>query len=337
MPPSPLLPHVCSAGFTTTDAEAAAQFFEGTLRFQRGDTLLVEGGPYAQLVGLPGSRLKLVRLHLGDEILELTEILHLGSGLRPGRPIPADSRSCDLWFQHICIVVSDLEAASAKARQAIAEGSLVGVSSAPQTLPEWNTAAAGIQAFKFRDPEGHNLELLQFPPDKGEPRWHGTPPSSAPFLGIDHSALSVADTLRSCRFYDALLGLRLGGDGVNSGPTQDGLDGLQNTQVRITGHRCPTGAGVECLNYQPPNSGRPRPSDQGAQDLAHWQIRLRVDDLDRIAARAETYGGQPLHGGVIELGHQAALVGSERALQLADPDGHQVQLVQGWADLGTLS
>jgi catechol 2,3-dioxygenase-like lactoylglutathione lyase family enzyme len=314
-------PQISSIGFTTADADATARFFETTLGFTRGESMLVEAGPYAQLVGLPGSRLKLVRLHLGLETLELTEILELGSGLRPGRPIPADSRSCDLWFQHICIVVSDLEAASAKARQAIAEGSLVGVSSAPQTLPDWNTAAAGIQAFKFRDPEGHNLELLQFPPDKGDPRWHGTPPGSAPFLGIDHSALSVADTHRSCRFYDALLGLKLGGDGVNSGPTQDGLDGLQDTRVRITGHRCPSGAGVECLNYQPPNSGRPRPADQGAQDLAHWQIRLRVADLDRIAAAAEAYGGQRLHGGVIELPDQAAL-------QLADPDGHQLQLVQ---------
>ena len=99
--------------------------------------------------------------------------------------------------------------------------------------------------------------------------------------------------------------------------------------MRITGHRCPTGAGVECLNYQPPNSGRPRPDDQGAQDLAHWQIRLRVADLDRIAATAQACGGQVLHGGVIELGAQASLVGAERALQLADPDGHQLQLLQG--------
>ena len=329
MPPSPLLPHLCSVGFTTANAEASAQFFEGTLGFQRGETLVLEGGPYAQLVGLPGSQLKLVRLHLGEEILELTEVLSLGAGLRPGQPIAADSRSCDLWFQHICIVVSDLEAASAGARQAIANGSLVGVSSAPQTLPDWNTAAAGIRAFKFRDPEGHNLELLQFPPDKGEARWHGPRPHSAPFLGIDHSAISVADTPRSCRFYDELLGLRLGGDGVNSGPTQDGLDGLQDTRVRITGHRCPSGAGVECLNYQPPNTGRPRPADQGAQDLVHWQIRLKVADLDAIATAAETYGGQPLQGGVIDLGEQASQIGAERALQLADPDGHQLQLLQG--------
>ena len=321
-------PQISSIGFTTANAEATAIFFEQTLGFTRGESLLVEAGPYAQLVGLPGSRLKLVRLHLGDETLELTEVLSLGEGLGTGRPIPADSRSCDLWFQHICIVVNDLDAASAPARQAIASGSLVGVSTAPQTLPAWNTAAAGIQAFKFRDPEGHNLELLQFPPDKGEARWHAAASASAPFLGIDHSAISGADTPRSCRFYDGLLGLKLGGDGVNSGPTQDGLDGLQETRVRITGHRCPTGAGVECLNYQPPNSGRPMALDQGAQDLAHWQIRLQVADLDRIAATAQACGGQVLHGGVIELGEQAYLVGSERALQLADPDGHQLQLVQ---------
>jgi catechol 2,3-dioxygenase-like lactoylglutathione lyase family enzyme len=270
-----------------------------------------------------------VRLHLGDETLELTEVLSLGEGLRPGRPIPADSRSCDLWFQHICIVVNDLDAASAPARQAIANGSLVGVSTAPQTLPAWNTAAAGIQAFKFRDPEGHNLELLQFPPGKGEARWHAAASASSPILGIDHSAISVADTPLSCRFYDELLGLRLGGDGVNSGPSQDGLDGLTDTRVRITGHRCPTGAGVECLNYQAPNIGRPRPADQGTQDLAHWQIRLRVADLDGLATAAEACGGQSLHGGVIELGDQAGLVGSGRALQLADPDGHQLQLMQG--------
>ncbi|MCP9890661.1 VOC family protein [Cyanobium sp. Aljojuca 7D2] len=323
------LPHLLQIGFTTANADATADFFETSLGFRRGESLLVEAGPYAQLVGLPGSRLKLVRLHLGDETLELTEVLSLGEGLRPGRPIPADSRSCDLWFQHICIVVSDLNAASAPARRTIANGSLVGVSTAPQTLPAWNTAAAGIQAFKFRDPEGHNLELLQFPPDKGEARWHAPPPASAPFLGIDHSALSVADTPRSCHFYDELLGLKLGGDGMNSGPTQDRLDGLTDTRVRITSHRCPKGAGVECLNYQPPNSGRPRPADQGTQDQAHWQIRLRVADLDRIATAAEAFGGQPLHGGVIELGDQGALVGSERALQLADPDGHQLQLVQG--------
>ena len=255
-PPSP---HISSIGFTTANAEATADFFETNLGFSRGESLLLEAGPYAQLLGLAGSRLKLVRLHLGDETLELTEVLSLGEGLRPGRPIPADSRSCDLWFQHICIVVNDLDAASAPARQAIANGSLVGVSTAPQTLPEWNTAAAGIQAFKFRDPEGHNLELLQFPPDKGEARWHAAAPTSAPFLGIDHSAISVADTLRSCHFYEGLLGLKLGGDWINSGPTQDGLDGLTDTRVRITGTAALQAPAWNASTTSPPTAAEPGP------------------------------------------------------------------------------
>jgi catechol 2,3-dioxygenase-like lactoylglutathione lyase family enzyme len=128
----------------------------------------------------------------------------------------------------------------------------------------------------------------------------------------------VAETARSCHFYDALLGLKLGGDGVNSGPSQDGLDGLQETRVRITSHRCSTGAGVECLNYLPPNQGRLKPDDQGAQDLGHWQIRLEVSDLEPIATGSD----------VIELGEQANIVGAQRALQLADPDGHRLQLLQ---------
>ena len=322
------VPHLTQVGFTTANAEAAAEFFEGTLGFSRGISCDIDGGPYTELIDLPGSKIKLVQLHLGNETLQLTQVLSLGPALRSARPIPSDSRSCDLWFQHICIVVDDLEAASAKALAAIANGALGRVSSAPQTLPQWNTAAAGIMAFKFQDPEGHNLELLQFPPDKGEPRWHAATAGGSPFLGIDHSAISIANTAPSCRFYDELLGLRLGGDGVNSGPTQDHLDGLEHTEVRITGHRCPTGAGIECLNYLPPNQGRPMPHDLGAQDLAHWHIQLKVGDLDAIVSRVESFGGQLISPGIVELGEQAELICSHRALQLADPDGHRLQVLQ---------
>jgi catechol 2,3-dioxygenase-like lactoylglutathione lyase family enzyme len=222
-------PHIRSIGFSCNDAETLAAFYQKHLGCRLLNTLVVEGGRYSQLLGLPGSRLKLLRLQLGDACLELTEVLELGPGLRPGRPIPSDSRSCDLWFQHICIVVNDMAAVAAPLVELIQAGSLQPISTAPQTLPSWNTAAAGIQAFKFHDPEGHCLELLQFPADKGDARWHH-PTSGAPVLGIDHSAVANGDTARSCRFYNELLGLRLGGDGVNSGIEQDHLDGLEGTQ-----------------------------------------------------------------------------------------------------------
>jgi catechol 2,3-dioxygenase-like lactoylglutathione lyase family enzyme len=209
----------------------------------------------------------------------------------------------------------------------IQQGQLQSISSDPQTLPSWNQAAAGIQAFKFHDPEGHCLELLQFPEDKGEPRWHRAALGS-PFLGIDHSAIANADTPRSCRFYEELLGLRLGGDGVNSGIEQDHLDGLSDTQVRITGHRCPEGPGIECLNYLQPAGGRSLPAEQNSADSAHWQIRLAVSDLEAISSQLESYGGSRVSPGIVDLsGEQATAFGFSRALQIRDPDGHQLQIV----------
>jgi catechol 2,3-dioxygenase-like lactoylglutathione lyase family enzyme len=268
----------------------------------------------------------LTRLQLGQETLEILEVPKAdGSGAQlPGRAIPADSRSCDLWFQHLCLVTSNLDGALERLQPALESGLARAVSRGPQTLPAWNKAAAGIRAFKFRDPDGHNLELLEFPTDKGDARWHG----GSGLLGIDHSAISISDTALSCRFYDDLLGLRLGGDGLNSGPTQDDLDNLEQTQVRITGHRCPRGPGIECLEYQPPNRGRPMPADLNPADLAHWQIRLQVDDLDPIATQLEACGGRLLSPGVVQVGDQGDALGFSRALQVADPDGHRLQLVQ---------
>jgi catechol 2,3-dioxygenase-like lactoylglutathione lyase family enzyme len=321
------VPHIRSLGFTCRDAEALTGFYTTHLGCRRGESLELEAGAYTELLGLAGSRLKLVRLHLGAEQLELLQVLEPGPGLRPGRSIPADSRSNDRWFQHICIVVTDMAAAAAPVQALIRQGQLQSISSSPQTLPSWNKAAAGIQAFKFHDPEGHCLELLQFPEGKGEARWHRAAEES-PFLGIDHSAIANADTPRSCRFYEELLGLQLGSDGVNSGIEQDHLDGLSGTEVQITGHRCPEGAGIECLNYLQPADGRPLPADQNGADLAHWQIRLEVSDLEAIASHLESYGGSWVSPGIVDLsGEQATALGFSRALQIRDPDGHQLQIV----------
>ena len=369
--PGGALPQLACFGLSCAALEPNAGFLREGLGFEAcGEPLRLDGGPYTALMGLPGASLRLQRLRIGRELVELCQVLDPGPGGRPGRPLPVDSRSNDLWFQHLCLVVGSLPAALERLeawRQATAgatdaaaggEGSWSAISSAPQRLPDWNRNAAGIVALKFRGPEGHPLELLQFPADKGEARWHrasamaasaepaaaggeaathglgGDGPAEAAgpagtVLGIDHSAIGVADTARSARFYDELLGLRGGADGENSGPEQDGLDGLQDVRVRIRAHRCPQGPGIECLDYRSPSGGRPLPLDLAPQDGAHWQLRLRLVDLAPVAHAVESYGGRLISPGIVDLGDQAPLFGAQRALQLADPDGHRLQLLEG--------
>src|SRR5205807_1980594 len=79
-----------------------------------------------------------------------------------------ESRSNDRWFQHVAIIVSDMAAAYARLRSFNVQHA----SSGPQRLPDWNRNAGGIEAFYFRDPDGHNLEVLAFPAGKGLARWH---------------------------------------------------------------------------------------------------------------------------------------------------------------------
>ena len=50
----------------------------------------------------------------------------------------------------------------------------------------------GIKAFYFKDPDEHPVEILEFPEDKGAAKWHK--PDGRLFLGIDHTAIAVANT-----------------------------------------------------------------------------------------------------------------------------------------------
>ena len=316
------LPHIDSVGFTCRDADALAAWYERWLGFRRIADQEHAGDSYGLLVGLPGARLRRLTLQLGQEHLELSQVVASGAH-RPGRPLPADSRSNDLWFQHICLVVAEMQAVAPAIKAQIEAGALQPISSSPQRLPDWNSAAAGIVAFKVHDPDGHPLELLQFPPDKGDTRWHL--PSGKGLLGFDHSAIGSSDPGRTGRFYGELLGLAHGGGGTNSGPEQDRLDGLQGTAVQIDAWRPPQGMGIEALAYRTPAGGRAQPADFGFQDLSHWQLRLEVEDLERIANGVTACGGTLISPGVLELCED--LPPWRRGLQIADPDGHRLQLV----------
>jgi len=166
----------------------------------------------------------------------------------------------------------------------------------------------GVAAFKFRDPDGHPLELVHFPPGQGRAvwraAWHGGGPG--PFLGIDHSALPVSGTARSLRFYRRL-GFRPAYRTWNRGPEQARLDGLPGARLRVTGLRLPgaAGMGLELLAYHPP--GRPMPPHRPDAAWVDWVTLLcpglpapgLVQDPDghRLLLAGEGYGtGAPASG-----------------------------------------
>src|SRR5439155_1036010 len=131
-----------------------------------------------------------------------------------------------------------------------------------------------IRAFYFRDPDGHALEILQFPPDKGDPRWHR--PSDRVFLGIDHTAIVVGDTAASLGFYRDVLGMRVVGGSENHGPEQERLNNVFGARLRITTLRATAGPAVELLEYLTPRDGRPYPVDEQLKG----SVSVRLDELE---------------------------------------------------------
>jgi len=302
-------------GLTVSDAERSVEFYSRVLGFEKRSDVEVRGAEYDRLPGVSDVRTRVVRMQLGDEAIELTQYL-----TPRGRPVPADSRSNDRWFQHIAVIVSDMDRAYAHLQAHRVEHT----SPAPQRIPDSNRSAGGIRAFYFKDPDGHALEILWFPAGKGDARWHR--PTTRLFLGIDHTAIVVADTARSLQCYRDALGLRVGGESENYGPEQERLNNVPGARLRITMLRAPSGPGIEFLEYLAPRDGRPIQHDARPTDLAHWQIALVTDDADGLH--------RALSGSACSAPSPAVDVPPERSLGFAkgfllrDPDGHALQAVQ---------
>ena len=313
--PAGLIRAVGPVGMTVGNMERSIAFYSDVLGFEKVSDVEVVGEDYERLQGVFGLRMRVVRMRLGDEAIELTEYL-----TPRGRPIPVDSRSHDRWFQHIAIIVSDMDRAYASLRQHRVEHA----SPAPQRLPDWNANAGGIRAFYFKDPDGHPLEILWFPGGKGDLKWHQ--PSDRLFLGIDHTAIVVSDTAQSLRCYRDTLGLRVVGESENYGPEQERLNNVFGARLRITTLRAPAGPGVEFLEYLTPRDGRPVPADARANDLAHWQTTLVSQDAEAVA--------QVIRGSLCAMWSPGVLAPADGALGFAkgflirDPDGHSLAVVQ---------
>jgi catechol 2,3-dioxygenase-like lactoylglutathione lyase family enzyme len=282
-----------------SDLSRAESFYASALGFR-----VVSRGPVDPAVlhafGIAHVGADEVLMRIGQEEIGLVQFVALG------RPYPADSRSADLWFRHLAIVVTDMEAAYAHLRsnnqwQPISSGG-------PQTLPP---SGGGVRAFKFRDPDGHPLELLWLPPGHGRAVWHELQPPAAgtlPFIGIDHTALAVSSTRRSLAFYRSL-GMRPCDRSVNVGSAQSDLDGLRSARVKVTGLRPASneGPGLKLLAYRPP--GRPTESASVIDLSSDW-----------VALAAVTATVEPTRAG------------EPRAI--TDPDGHRFVLMETRAQKG---
>jgi catechol 2,3-dioxygenase-like lactoylglutathione lyase family enzyme len=289
-------------GLTVADLDRTERFYRDALDFRTISRALVPS--VAPLLGLPDTEVEVLTMRLGAEEVEFLHFDH------PGRPYPADTQGPDRWFQYFAIVVSDMDAAYARLRgagvQAISRGG-------PQTLPERN---GHVRAFKFRDPDGHPLELLVFPAGQGREVWHERP---GLFLGIDHSAMSIGDTGPSLAFYRDVLGLRVTNAGVNDGPTQAQLDGIADPVVRITGLRPvgSDGAGIEFLDSEPRRQAGPCRPTLRADDVVHAQLTLAVDNLGIV-------WNNP---GVRRVSARPVMVAPGMcAVTIRDPDGHSLVL-----------
>ncbi len=311
---------VDSVAIPVLDADRSIDFYSRILRFTKISDREVAGDAYEHLFGLFGVRIRMVRMRLGDESIELMQFLS-----PHGRTLPVDNRSNDRWFQHIAVIVSDMDKAYATLR---GQG-VTFASPNPQVLPAWNPNASGIAAFYFKDPDGNHLEILHFPPDKGARKWHkpentagGT---SSLFLGIDHTAIVVAHTEVSVKYYRDALGFEVAGESDNYGPEQERLNNVFGAHLHITALRAKTGPGIELLEYLTPRTGRPYPTDSVASDQWQWVVNLRAQPQTAVESNDQFRDQTWISNHPTALNDR--VLGYARAFMLRDPDGHADNLI----------
>jgi catechol 2,3-dioxygenase-like lactoylglutathione lyase family enzyme len=298
--------------FTTADADRLASFYRQAFGFEAMETEHYGGESFARLTGVEGAQASALPLRLGEQTIELLAFT------RHGAPYPADIGCDDPRFQHIAIVVADME--TAYLRLCASGGWTAITRPAPQRLP---ASSGAVTAFKFRDPEGHPLELIEFPPDNVPPRWRQAPHRDGPFLGIDHSAIVVSGTAQSAAFYQQILGFSVTGGSLNRGRAQERLDAVPGAVVEVTaldpGSANPPH--LELLCYRSPGPARGVPAALPSNDIAATRLTLEVDDVPALEHRLAAARVRFISAGTV------ALRDNRPALLVRDPDGHALLLL----------
>ncbi len=285
-PKSPL--RLGRLALNVADIARSAAFYEGALGFEAQGPIQAGSSGRAALLG---GRFESLALSLGAARLELSRFFG-GSA-----PYPAQSRANDLWFQHFAILCDDIEA---RAQAVVRAGGQPISRHGPERLP---AASGGVTAYKFRDPDGHPLELLARA--SGDGGRAGRESTSGLPATVDHTAMSVTDMSRALAFYQTVLGLEAGTDHINTGIEQDRLDGLSGVKVRVVGLRTGApGPHLELLGYETPR-GRAAPLDP--RDIAATRTVFEAPDLHALEGRLAR-AARPRRAG--------------DAVLSQDPDGH---------------
>jgi catechol 2,3-dioxygenase-like lactoylglutathione lyase family enzyme len=299
-----------SISVTVADIAETAAFYRDSLGLMAGPEQTLEDPAWNSLLGLePGARVRAADVAIGRQTIQLTAIDP------PGKPYPRERASNDQWFQHFALVCHDIAMAAAR----LNGGSPGAISrGGPVLLPP---STGSVTAFKFRDPEGHPLELISFPDGVGAPVWQGM--SGKGILGYDHTAVSVMDVDRSVDFYTGLLGFHVGGRSLNRGPEQDRLDGLAGCEVDVVALEPAAEATphVELLHYRTPR-GRTLTAEVAANDVASARQIHKVDGLNSLIGRLETENVRFVSPGLV------TLQGGGKAVSIRDPDGHMLVLME---------
>lgn len=299
-----------NVSLTVENLRQAAAYFHDSLGLEPGPERTLDDPAYNRLLGLqPETTARALDIRAGAQTLEIVEFDP------PGAPYPADAAN-DQWFQHVAFVCRNIDVAA----QLIPSGGANRITRGGPALLPPNTGS--VTAFKFRDPEGHPLELIEFPDGIGAPIWRERAGSGV--LGYDHTAISTLDLDRSLAFYVDLLGLRVGGRSLNRGETQSQLDGLNDVEVDVVALEPASVATphVELLHYRAP-PGRALASPLRANDAASVRQVHEVYDLDALVARLSAAEANFVSDRVVKLAD------GRRAACVRDPDGHMLILMSG--------
>lgn len=297
---SALVTQIIRISRNVVDLERSTLFYRDRLGFQLSGPAFYMDRLLAAGLALGACNVKVQRLSLGNEELELVE-----AGPN-ARPYPSPSTSADLAFQHLALRCANIDTALKRLyREDSISARPKAISRSPDSYPapvRLPDSSGGVTAFKFRDPDCHPLELLQPAAEGGQ---------SEVRAGIDHTAISVSSAPSSMAFYTASLGLIMSAYQTNSGSEQGLLDDLDHPVVDVVSLQTASDASphLELLAYRHPVASATHARAE-ATDIVSDRIVIQCSDVSRLATN---------------LGMASRLIrapSGELSFLFQDPDGH---------------